>query len=191
MNKIKMNFPVNLIFYFALISTGPLVQAEDNMNAYSSQEYGYLGLLAGGNSSTSAEGNATPTFGLTLGAKLAPSFGLGFLGSYYGQSSSGSLLGLPSGTSMSTLILAGQANYFMGGLHLGGEIGAALSSWSGHISRLYASDNVAAMIYGPEIGYDFLIGKSLSLGAEGHYLISTAASSVNNIQLFAALKFWQ
>ena len=187
----KMNLWVKSIPIIVLTILSSVAQAEDRMESRSTQGLGYLGLLAGGNKSASSETNATPTFGLTLGAKLAPAFGIGFLGSYYGQTSSGSLLGLPTGSSAKTLVLAGQANYFIGGLHLGGEIGTAISSWSGQISKVHTGDSTTSMIYGPEAGYDFIIARSVSLGAEGHYLISTAESAVDNIQVFAALKFWQ
>jgi len=172
----------------SLLSLASLVQAEENTT---SQGLGYLGLLAGGNSAEGSQDSASPTIGVTFGTKLAPNFGVGFLGSYFGETSSGSLFGLPTGTSASSIVLAGQANYFLGGFHMGGEMGAAINSWSGRISNSYSGNSNTAMIFGPQAGYDFAVGKAVSLGAEAHYLVSTADNGSNNFQIFAAVKFWQ
>ena len=152
---------------------------------------GYLGLALGANTTIGSNENASPTYALVFGANISPEFGIGFFGSHYGQSSSGSLFGLPTGTTTSTLILAIQANYFFNGAHLGGEIGTAISSWSGHISTVNAGDSASAVIFGPQAGYDFLVGQSISLGIEGHYLFTSAKDGVTNAQILGSVKFWQ
>ncbi|MGE0615046.1 MAG: outer membrane beta-barrel protein [Bacteriovoracia bacterium] len=153
---------------------------------------GYAGFLLGGNiaSTSGSDGDTRPNIGLTLGGKISPEFGLGFYGGFSGQRSSGTFLGLPSGTSTSMTILAGQLNFFAGPLHLGAEAGAAISSWSGNISSVHAGDSTTDFVYGPQGGVDFQLVPNLSLGAELHYLITTADSGVNNLQALAALKVW-
>jgi hypothetical protein len=151
----------------------------------------YFGLVAGGNSTAGAKERATPTFGLTLGSLVAPELGIGFLGTYYGQSSSGTLFGLPTGSSMKTINLTAQLNYFLGGVHLGGQAGVAISSWSGYVSNLHVGNSTTTMILGPSVGYDFKLGRALSLGGEAHYIFNTTEGRANNLQVLAALKFWQ
>lgn len=187
-NKFASYFRGVSILAGLFVTSFASADTRDFQDSSSTEEMGYLGILAGGNGANQVQENITPTLGVTLGAKIKPWLGVGLFGSYFGQKSSGSLFGLETGTQTHTLVLTGQANIFAGGFHAGAEIGPAFSSWSGKISRLNSGDSTVAMVWGPEAGYDFAIGRSVSLGAEGHYLISTVEGSANNVQLFAALK---
>ena len=185
MSNLKQVFVKSLLPVVALMSFAHTAHA-----AVSDEPRGYIGALAGGNRPTEKNADITPTIGVTLGAKLAPSFGIGLLTTYYWQKSEGTLFGLPAGTSTSTLVVAGQGSYFISGLHLGGEIGAAISTWSGHFSTLEASESKTAMVVGPVIGYDLMVMRSLSIGAEAHYLFTTADNGFDNVQVFAVVKLW-
>jgi hypothetical protein len=178
----------NKVRIFAVISTvlfGSMAGAAEPQNFY-------VGALAGANLPNGNSGsNVSPTFGATVGAKLAPNFGIGGFGTYYGQSNSGSFLGLPTGTSTSTFNLAGEANFFAEGFHVGGDIGAAFTSWSGNVGSASLGTSNNSLIYGPEAGFDFPLGAGgLSLGAEAHYLFNNASNSQNNLLLLGALKIW-
>lgn len=152
----------------------------------------YLGLLLGGDTSSDSDSNnAKMTEGLTMGAKVIPEFGLGVLLTYRGQTSSGTVLGLPAGISTHTYTAAGQANIFMGGFHFGGEAGPSITSWTGNVSNIHSGSNVTSLAYGPEAGFDYKILSALSVGAEAHYLFSSDSSNVNNFEGFVGLKLWQ
>jgi hypothetical protein len=159
-----------------------------------SNEYrrSYLGLLLGGDTSNDSDlNNAKMTFGVTLGSKIIPEFGLGVLLSYRGQTSSGSVLGLPAGVSTNTYTAAAQGNFFLGGFHFGGEVGPSITSWSGNVSSLHTGSSATSLVYGPEAGFDFKIVSALSVGIEAHYLFSSDSNNVNNLEGFVGLKLWQ
>ncbi len=139
---------------------------------------------------TLSESNISPTVGLTVGIKLSPRFGIGVLGSRYGMTSSSTILGLPVGTASNTTLLLGQANFILGGFHLGAELGPSINSWDGTISSLNTGTSSSSLVYGPQGGIDFRLDKTISLGGELHYLLSTAKNVVNNIQALAVLKIW-
>lgn len=194
--KISYDRPFNVIHKlapfaaFLLWASPSLAATEATIATSDGSPFGYAGVLLGGNGSPSLEGRLTPTIGLTFGAKLAPALGVAVMGTYYGQMSSGSLLGLPTGAAAKTLTITGQVNYFVGGFHAGGEVGATVSSWSGNLSSIHLGDSANGIVFGPVVGYDLTLGKNLSIGAEGHFLISTVKSGVDNLQAFAALKYW-
>jgi hypothetical protein len=151
----------------------------------------YVGALIGANLPNGNSGSSvSPTFGATVGAKIAPSFGIGAFGTYYGQSNSGSFLGLPTGTSTRTFNVAGEANFFASGFHIGGDIGAAFTSATGNIASASVSSSDNALIYGPEAGFDFPLAPGLTLGGEAHYLFNNSNNSQNNLLLLGALKIW-
>ena len=151
---------------------------------------GYIGVLAGVNQPSGSGANTTPALGLSAGARIIPNFGLGVFGAYFGQTSAGGLLGLPSNTAVSTGLLVGQARIYLSGLHIGAEFGGAMKFWSGTSSALHGGSSTTSLVYGPEAGYDHHLSRNFSLGGEIHYLISTAEQDVNAIQLLAAVKFW-
>ena len=184
--------PLFLILLAGALTSATTARASEVSATESSGDRGYAGLLFGGNSTTNSSdpNQTTTTFGATLGAKMTPEFGIGLFGSYYTQRSSGSFMGLPTGASTSTAVITGQANFFAGGLHLGAEAGPAINSWSGNISTAHTGNSNTNMVYGPEAGYDYKFTKTMSLGAEAHYLFSSGDASVNNIQALAALKVW-
>ena len=189
--KVSMYSPLSLLV-IAGMASAVTANASSEVTAMDLGEKGYAGILFGGNSTTNApdSNQTTATFGATLGAKIAPEFGLGLFGSYFSQRSFGSFMGLPTGASTSTAVITGQGNFFAGGLHLGAEMGPAISSWSGNISTAHTGNSNTTMVYGPEAGYDFKFTKTMSLGAEAHYLFSSGDASINNVQAFAALKVW-
>lgn len=151
----------------------------------------YLGVMFGGNKTPNTSDSFNPTYGITLGGKISPVIGLGFFGNYFGHDSTGSFLGLPTGSSTRNFVLAGQLNYSIGGLFFGGEAGAAITSWSGNISSIHSGSSDTSFVYGPVAGYDIVINNSISVGAQAHYLVSTTNSGRDNLQVFAALKFWR
>ena len=155
----------------------------------------YVGALLGGTKSANSDGtisesSISPTIGLTAGIKLSPGFGIGFLGSRYGTTSSSNVLGLPVGTNSNTTLLLGQGNFILGGFHVGVDIGASTNSWDGTISSLNDGTSNTSLVYGPQGGIDFKLDKTISLGGEMHYLFSTAKNVVSNIQSLAVLKIW-
>lgn len=181
---------ISLTAFLATVSMNTLAHADDG-----GDQAAYAGIMIGGNFSTASDGtisdsSMTPTIALTFGTKMPSNFGFGLYGSYFGRTSSGSFLGLPSGTSTGTTMLLGQGNYYVAGLHLGLEAGVAVSSWSAGISSVTSSNSNTSMVYGPNAGYDLKIDKTISLGVEVHYLFSTAQNSVNNAQTLANFKIW-
>ncbi|MEO5970125.1 MAG: hypothetical protein ABIQ95_09375, partial [Bdellovibrionia bacterium] len=102
-----------------VFSMSTVAQAEDTGGA---DQGAYAGILIGGNISTASNGTITdstmtPTLALTLGTKMPTNFGFGLFGSYYSRTSSGTFLGLPSGTNTGTTMLLGQGNYYFMGAH--------------------------------------------------------------------------
>jgi hypothetical protein len=194
-NKIVKNtIGLTLTAIAAIVSTGSLAQAGDDA-ASGADQTAYAGIMIGGNISTASNGtitdsSMTPTIALTLGMKMPTNFGFGLFGSYFGRTSSGSFLGLPTGTNTGTTMLLGQGNYYLLGAHLGLEAGVAISSWSGTISSVTSGSSTTSLVYGPNVGYDLKIDKTISLGVEVHYLFSTAQNSVNNVQTLASFKIW-
>ena len=155
----------------------------------------YVGALIGGTKSANSDGTISestisPTVGVTAGIKLSPRFGIGFLGSRYGMTSSSNILGLPAGTNSNTTLLLGQANFILGGFHVGVDLGPSTNSWDGTISSLNDGTSNTSFVYGPQGGIDFKLDKTISLGGEVHYLFSTAKNVVSNIQGLAVLKIW-
>jgi len=151
---------------------------------------GYVGVLGGVNSAVDApDTRARGTIGLTLGGRMVSGFGLGAFLSYHDQTTTGSLFGLPTGSSASTTILTGQLNFFSGGLHLGAEMGEAFVNWSGAVSNFTAGTSTSGLVYGPEIGYDIPLS-GMSVGAEAHYLIMDVDGGANQLQALVALKVW-
>lgn len=156
-----------------------------------SSERGYLGALLGGAMPTATNANTNGAAGGTVGVKLSNDVGLGVMGLWYGESSEQSFLGLPVGTQSSTFFLGLQANLFLGGFHIGGEVGPAISSWEGNVSSIHAGTSETSLAYGPHAGFDFRLSKAVSLGAEAHYLFTEAEGGNDSVQALAALKIWQ
>ena len=155
----------------------------------------YVGAVLGATRSatsngTNSDSNISGTYGLAGGFKFSPSFGLGVLATRYGTTSSSTNLGLPIGSTSSTTLFLGQANFFIGGIHLGIEIGTAMNSWDGKISTITDGTSSNAMVYGPQVGIDFRLDKTLTLGGELHYLFSSAQNTSATLQGLAALKIW-
>ena len=152
----------------------------------------YLGGLVGANFvNNDSNASANTNFGVTAGAKLSPQFGMGFYGTYYGQSESASIFGLPAGTATRTYNLAGELNIFASVFHFGGDAGAGISTWEANVGSVNQSNSNTAFIYGPEAGFDIPLGSSaLSLGGEAHYLFTNATDGRNNLQVLGALKVW-
>lgn len=155
----------------------------------------YIGGLVGATKSANSDGiilgsETSPTFGLTAGIKLSPSFEIAFLATRYRTRSTSTDLGLPIGTDSNTTLLLGQGSFLMGGFHLGVEIGSSINSWDGKISSLNDGTSSTSTVYGPQGGIDFRLDKTLTLGGEVHYLFSTAKNVVSNVQALAVLKIW-
>ncbi len=181
---------LQLIVFVLLISFGSNVHAQEEALQKKTLT-GYLGGLLGGNFPVESNSTLRPAAGVTVGANLVDHFGFGLLATYFGQKTTGKFLGLPTGTSTGTLFIAGQAHYVFNGFHLGGEVGPAFSFWSSNVSTMQASSSKSFVLFGPEAGYDFVIAKHFSVGAELHYLISSEKSAAQNLQAFAAFKLWQ
>ena len=86
----------------SLVGSAANAQAE----SYDEQrdQNGYLGVLVGVNNATNTGQSTTPALGATGWSKTGAEFGLGIFGSYNGQTNSGSVLGLPAGTSVITTL---------------------------------------------------------------------------------------
>jgi hypothetical protein len=152
---------------------------------------GLLGVTRSATSNgTISDSNMSGTYGLTAGLKLSPRFGFGILATRYGTTASSTNLGLPIGSASSTSLLLGQGNFFIGGIHLGVDIGTAVNSWDGKISTLTAETSSNSLVFGPQVGIDFRLDKTFTLGAELHYLISNAQNTSPTLQGLAALKLW-
>lgn len=191
MNKLNLGWII-----LALLTVAWNASAENESTASRDEvivgDRGYAGLLVGGNTTTNeSKNNITPTIGLTLGAKMTPSFGIGLFGNYYERNRSSSILSLPVGTSTKTFVVTGQGNFFIGGFHFGGEAGFARSSWEASIGSLQTGGAGSTIfVYGPEAGFDLKLAKTLSIGVEGHYLFSRANSGVSALLAFAGIKVW-
>jgi hypothetical protein len=152
----------------------------------------YAGVLGGANiPNGDSDSSVSPTIGATLGAKLAPQFGIGAFGTYYGQSNSGRFLGFSAGTSTRTFNVAGEASFFASYFHLGADVGAAFTSASGNIGSASVGTSSNTLIYGPQAGFDIPIAATgLSIGAEAHYLFNHEDNSNNNLPVLGAVKIW-
>jgi hypothetical protein len=191
--------PATLALTALLLTIGNTALADESTSEGSfmngnARSTGYFGALIGANIPSGNAGSDNSTnFGLTLGAKVAPYLGLGFYGTYYGQSDSGRVFGLQVGTSSSTFNLAGEINGFFSIFHVGVDVGAQVVSWSANAGNASIGRSNTAMIYGPEAGFDIPLGSAvshLSLGGEVHYLLTTESQGQNNLQALAAIKFW-
>ena len=154
----------------------------------------YVGGLVGANFANGDNNSSTDAnFGVTVGTKITPAgnIGLGFYGTFVGQSNSSSVFGQPVGTSTRTYDLCGEVNGFASVFHFGGDIGMGINSWDANAGNASLGSSQTALIFGPETGFDIPLGtSSLSLGGELHYLFTTADHAPNNLQAMAALKIW-
>lgn len=179
---------------FKTVLAAALVLA--STSAYgASDKNGYVGALLGTSLANTGGSNSTMTgnsnFGLQVGAKLVPEFGIGFYGTTSGQRNSASVFGLPAGTETRNYALAGEANIFASVFHAGVNLGVGINTWSANIGSAQANSSNTAFIYGPEAGFDIPLGQSMvSLGGEVHYLLTTESEGKNNLQLLGALKMW-
>jgi|GEM_PF-3556936 len=148
----------------------------------------YLGGLVGG--SDLGSGNSDTNYGLTLGGKWGDVVGLGFYGTYARTTGTADNFGLPTGTNVRAFRLLGEFNVFLAWLHVGVDIGAAINTWAQVPGDVNASTSETQMIVGPQAGIDIPIAGPLSIGAEAHYLVSTAEFEDNELQAMAALKLW-
>ncbi|MEO5971729.1 MAG: hypothetical protein ABIQ95_17525 [Bdellovibrionia bacterium] len=170
-------------------------ELERSAEEKASEQRAYIGVLMGGNRSaasdgTTSESGISPMIGVTAGFKLSPLFGLSFLGSRYALTNSTEVFGLPVGTDSNTTLLLAQGNFFLSAFHVGVELGTSTNSWRSLASSLSIENSNLSIVYGPQGGMDFKVGKTISLGGELHYLFSTARNVTNNIQVLANLKIW-
>lgn len=151
---------------------------------------GYVGALLGGNFPSASNVNATPSVGLTAGTRIGNTLGLGLLGSFYPQENTGGFLGLATNTSMSVVVIAAQGNIYLSGLHFGPEIGAAMRFLSNALTTPNTGNTTTTPLVGVQLGYDYKLSRSISLGIDAHYFIPTASTEVNFLQAFAVAKIW-
>ena len=184
-------FPFHIAYFF-LFTLAATAHAENDVISGTDTLPGYIGAMVGGNIPADSGVGPTAAIAVTLGSRLGNSFGVGLFASYYGQTSTGPYLGLPASTAMSVILATAQGNVFLGGLHFGAEVGAAIRSWSGVASTLVGGTATSSttLLIGIDAGYDYKISRNLSLGVEGHYFFPGAATEANGSQVFAVLKIW-
>ena len=137
------------------------------------QLLGYIGGMLGGNLPNGDSGSSSsPLFGLAAGIRPTPEFGVGFFGTYYGQTHSGSIFGLKAGTETHTTNLCGELNFFSSIFHVGGDFGVALNSWSAEAGNASIGTSKSVFILGPEAGVAVPLGKS-GVSAGGPRIISS------------------
>lgn len=180
-----------LVLMTLIIGAGSAYAQDNRVVQTTADNKGYVGFVGGASSlnNNNADVRAKPSVGVTLGAKMDEHVGIGFFGNYFGQTASGGTLGLPDGTDTDIFVTTGQLNLWFNNLHVGGEAGAQFNTWTG-TSTAAAGNSTTDFVYGPEAGYDYKVSKVVSLGAELHYLFNNTASSRDNMQALAALKFW-
>ncbi len=174
------------------LSASGLAHAADGTAASGDATQLYVGALVGANfPNGDADSSKAAVFGATIGAKVHPSFGVGFLGTIYGQDNTGSFLGLPAGTSTRTYNLLGQLNFFAANvLRVGADAGMMINTWSGNLGSLSGRTSNKTFVYGPQVAIDVPILPVLSVGAEAHYLINHDNGNQNSLLLLGAVKFW-
>lgn len=154
---------------------------------------GYLGVLGGASyfDPENLSRGSDVIFGLTAGTRTDSNVGIGFYGTYFNDSTSSSILGIPAGTRTTTYYLTGQLDLFASVFHFGANAGVGIDTWNASVGGANIGNTRSMFIYGPEAGFDFPIGNSpVSLGAEVHYLINHESDARNNLQAMAALKIW-
>lgn len=184
---------VSLALAVALFGmNSPVAGATEKVEAdYNEGRTTYIGVGLGAAAPTSnVSSGSVPSIGAFLGHKLSPQAGIGLFGGYYGQTSSGSLLGLPALTAASTALLMGQGSFFLGPLHIGAEVGVGVNSWGASLSTIHAGNSVVALTGGPQGGVDLKLSPAATLGLEVHYLMSAATGSANNLLAMATIKGW-
>ncbi|MBI2712539.1 MAG: hypothetical protein HYX41_06785 [Bdellovibrio sp.] len=176
---------------YASAATAAVKEADDTISGVDTLP-GWIGAMVGANIPATSGVSPTATAAVTLGSRLGSVFGVGIFGSYYGESSTGPYLGLPSSTAMSVVLLTAQASLFFGGLHFGAETGAAIRSWSGVASTLVGgtASSSTTLIIGIHGGYDYKLSRNLSLGVDGHYFFPGAATEANTAQVLGVVKVW-
>jgi hypothetical protein len=175
-------------------SASPWASAADEVRSTSTDPHPklYVGGLIGANfPNGDADSSKGATFGVTVGTKLAHGLGVGFLGTYYGQSNQRTFLGLPAGTSTRTYNLLGQINFFAADIvRIGADVGAMINTWSGNISSLSTGTSSTTLVYGPQASIDIPVIPGLTVGAEAHYLFNHESQNQDNLLLLGAVKVW-
>jgi hypothetical protein len=146
----------------------------------------YFGILGGlsvlSSDATSTGIGATQlTYGGTLGVVTPANFGFGVHVSRFALSQT--VLGTE--VDLSQLNILGEVNYFFSVLHIGAKVGEVTASASTPASSISVSTSTSA--YGPSAGIDVPLGASMSIGAEGTYLIYGTGG--NLLMALGALKF--
>ena len=179
---------LKLLFITALFIFGAVAHAQIQV-----KETGvYAGALVGANLPSGNFGTSvSPIYGLTLGAKLSPLFGIGILGTYNGQRSTGNFLGISTGSQTSRIVLAGEGNIYYSIAHLGFDLGVEINSSSANVGSVSTGTSSTGLIFGPKIGIDVPVGSVFSIGAQGHYFFTSLENSQGNWVFAGNIKFWQ
>ena len=170
-------------FIWVLMSLSILAAAP----AFAEDQNSYVGVLGG---SAFPSGSTDFNFGVDAGYKLSPMFDAGAFVNYFSQSITS------AGTSFSTgnVFWGAEGNYLFppdiipGMLHLGAKVG--FYSFSSSSTLVSGGTN---FMLGPDVGYDYIIAPSVSIGAEFNLLFVTGTSNSGNTtvpQLLAAVKYW-
>jgi hypothetical protein len=127
------------------------------------------------------------TFGIEGHHKLMPPFGIGASLTYFNAGTT--LPGFNVNYSNSFTTITGQALYFftdnLDGLRAGAQLGLGISS-----TDIPGASGSTNFIIGPTAGYDYIIAKQLSIGAEGTVYFTTATNGTTLFQALGALKYW-
>ncbi len=153
----------------------------------------YYGGLMGGLGVES--GGSLLALGVDGGVKLAPQFGVGLYATYYGI-----------GLGASTIIVAGEGNYFFGdqlkGLYATAKGGLGLSlapsvsvtvpsiTGTGVATQTVGGGTSVGVVLGGGAGYDYKLTNEISVGGEGNVLLMISSATGVIFNALADVKYW-
>lgn len=185
-----MHMTLKKFVLISLLSTATMAAQAETTSQEGGRRF-FVGALVGANFPTGNLGtNVSPIYGITAGAKIAPLFGVGFFGTYHGQTSTGSILNLNAGATTARFVLTGQADLYLSVFHVGINAGAEIHSWAIGAGPSVLGTTNTGFVFGPEAGFDIPLSPMVSVGAEVHYLLTTLQSAQGNMVAAANVKVW-
>jgi len=129
-------------------------------------------------------------YGGTFGARLSNHFAIG---AYYLTSNSKSASGPGYSIKVTHTMMGGQPMLIWGDgvmFFLGARIGMSEAKGDLTVGRVTVGTSSSGLGVGPVLGFDFKLGKVISLGVEAGYQIVTGDSTYHVSTGLGSLKFW-
>jgi hypothetical protein len=146
-----------------------------------------VGLLGGVSFANNGIGGQF-AWGATAHTRLMPNVDIGAYFSYYTNSvtlTGGNIAGASYNEHFAQL--AGEINYhfdMVPGLYAGGKLGAGFQS-----NSLVNSTTSTHFLFGPAVGYDYLVGGGVSVGGQFNLLYETSSPNVTATTFVALVKY--